>query len=130
MTQIKWFAAFELDGLSMPVVKLYVDATRKSHQAVVGETLREDVRAAVQKHLSPKPGTFQWLANWDGEVGGDYPVYLDIQFRASEARGGAVVDALLVDVENSIADHLGCPCRLRAFAIDQATLFARDSELA
>ena len=110
----------------MPVVKIAIDESLKPLKASEGAALRDAVGEAIYRGLKPKPGTFQWVARWNDEVGPDYPVYLDIQFRASEARGARVVSAVMDDLAGIIQARLGAKSRIRAFAIDQSTLHARD----
>ena len=111
----------------MPVVTISIDESLAEQKGVVGETLCGAVSDAVNRWLKPKPGTFQWIARWGDDVGPSYPVYLQIQFRESDERGADVVASLMQELAQVIKDHLNAESRIRAFAIDQAILFARDS---
>ena len=115
----------------MPSLTLHVDKTlaneRLSPEAVQG--LGYDLETAVLSHLKPAHKTFHFDLIVCETCGPTYPISMSLHFRLTKTRGAPLVEACLQEIASAIAEHLGASSRLRAYGIDQSSLFALDHSI-
>ncbi len=110
----------------MPVVKVFADRSLTPRAEAEGARLIEAISGCLVRHLKAQAEKCQVMIVGETRVSTPYPVYVEIHFRASPERDATLVSAALGEMATLIEEALGMPVRLRAFAVDAATLAALD----
>ncbi|MBJ7556769.1 hypothetical protein [Marinomonas spartinae] len=111
----------------MPVIKIFyaetLDGTIRENQEFIQEGLERMMREVL--HANPAKCQIVLLSS---TFVSPLPVYVDMQFRATEYRQSIVVEEAMDQVVSVFRQVSPTGIRIRAFSIDQTTLYARDVE--
>ncbi|MGO2236810.1 hypothetical protein B6N13_05500 [Marinomonas sp. UCMA 3892] len=109
----------------MPVIKIFYSETLDAAVREQNETIQAGLEHMMREVLQADPAKCQVVFSCSTFVT-PLPVYVDMQFRANEYRQGAVIETAMDKIVDVVGKALSTGIRIRAFAIDQSTLYARD----
>ncbi len=112
----------------MPVVRIFVDEPCWDKVKQNVPTLGNDIHQLLIEGMKAHPESCQILFTQSLMPHQVPSVYVDFQYRASEARTKEVVQPVADKIAGMIAACAGVSCRTRAFAIDVETLIAAEGK--
>ena len=111
----------------MPVIKIFYTETLDADVRKHNQTIQSGLEHMMREVLHADPAKCQVVFACSAFVT-PLPIYVDMQFRATEYRQGAVIEIAMDKIVQVLGETLSTGIRIRAFAIDQSTLYARDVE--
>ena len=111
----------------MPVLKIYYDASVEEAVRTHCAAIQDGMEGMMREVLAAHPAHCQVMLVASHHCA-PKPVFVDLQFRAKAHRTRAVVAQAMEEAARVLHTTLGCGLRIRAFAIDQATLHALDTD--
>jgi len=111
----------------MPVIKIFYAETLDGAVRNHNHAIQDGMECMMREVLHADPAKCQVVFVPSTFVT-PLPIYVDMQFRATEHRQGAVIERAMDKIAAILGEMLSTGIRIRAFAIDQSTLYARDVE--
>lgn len=112
----------------MPIARIALDQRLSNVLPNNLNSLVEKLSEIIETGLASERAKPQIIAQSGAYMSGPYLIYVDLQFRASPSRNAECVGKVLGQMASALESQFGCAVRLRAFAIEQATLFALDHQ--
>ncbi|MGJ7573568.1 hypothetical protein ACSFBX_23780 [Variovorax sp. RB2P76] len=107
----------------MPIIKIFV-AQRPSPAACAA--MAEEIEALCVNCMDARRDAVQLTLLGDSLMLRGAPVLVEVHYRARHDRNAPVMDVFMDALDRMCRRLLGATPRIRCFAIDQATLFARN----
>lgn len=109
----------------MPVLKLFYDESLDSTVRKNSESIVAGLEALIRDLMHAEAAKCQIILTSAFHMS-PLPIYVDLQFRATEERTTTTVSVAMTEIARLLIDNLGEGIRIRAFDINQAHLHALD----
>lgn len=107
----------------MPVIKLFTD---EKPPAAAAAALATDVETLCTTVLNASSDAVQVVLQAGAAMLRGAPLLAEVHYRARADRDAAALARFMEGLDASCRRHLGLAPRIRCFAVDQATLYARN----